>query len=154
MLIISIAQMMMSSAAGVGAEGLVDEIGRYRNCDQAAVSSYWGDLTEWTWNCCMVKRLTDVRRTKSEVYEGVSHVFCDESTQMRTSSLRSSGCRRKCICLESLGIGFGDAERCFIRIDGGFICRMFPHLVVSCSLKQSVLVITNIKSLLILDFFL
>ncbi|KAF5771901.1 hypothetical protein HanXRQr2_Chr13g0570331 [Helianthus annuus] len=42
MFIISIAQMMMSSAAGVGAEGLVGEIGRYRNCDQAAVSSYWG----------------------------------------------------------------------------------------------------------------
>ncbi|KAJ0752419.1 hypothetical protein HanPI659440_Chr09g0324131 [Helianthus annuus] len=30
-----------------------------------------------------VKRLTDVRRTKSEVYEGVSHVFCDESTQVK-----------------------------------------------------------------------
>ncbi|KAJ0611585.1 hypothetical protein HanHA300_Chr01g0017401 [Helianthus annuus] len=29
-----------------------------------------------------VKRLTDVRRTKSEVYEGFSHVFCDESTQI------------------------------------------------------------------------
>ncbi|KAJ0479756.1 hypothetical protein HanIR_Chr13g0623671 [Helianthus annuus] len=29
-----------------------------------------------------VKRLTDVRRTKSEVYEGFSHVFCDESTQV------------------------------------------------------------------------
>ncbi|KAJ0725377.1 hypothetical protein HanPI659440_Chr09g0320761 [Helianthus annuus] len=54
MLIISIAQMMMSSAAGVGAEGLVGEIGRYRNCDQAAVSSYWGDLTEWTWNCLLL----------------------------------------------------------------------------------------------------
>ncbi|KAJ0945039.1 hypothetical protein HanPSC8_Chr00c257g0806971 [Helianthus annuus] len=62
--------------------------------------------------------------------------MCFVMNRLRTSSLRSSGCRRKCICLESLGIGFGDAERCFIRIDGGFICRMFPHLVVSCSLKQ------------------
>ncbi|MFS8000776.1 hypothetical protein Hanom_Chr13g01182431 [Helianthus anomalus] len=30
----------------------------------------------------LVKRLTDVRRTKSEVYEGFSHVFCDDSTQI------------------------------------------------------------------------
>ncbi|MFS8006895.1 putative plus-end-directed kinesin ATPase [Helianthus anomalus] len=30
---------------------------------------------------CAPQSLTDVRRTKSEVYEGFSHVFCDESTQ-------------------------------------------------------------------------
>ncbi|KAM0027139.1 putative RNA-directed DNA polymerase [Helianthus debilis subsp. tardiflorus] len=36
-----------------------------------------------TANDLLVKRLTDVRRTKSEVYEGFSHVFCDESTQVK-----------------------------------------------------------------------
>ncbi|KAF5762034.1 hypothetical protein HanXRQr2_Chr16g0772201 [Helianthus annuus] len=34
-----------------------------------------------------VKRLTDVRRTKSEVYEGFSHVFCDESTQNKLTPI-------------------------------------------------------------------
>ncbi|KAF5806822.1 hypothetical protein HanXRQr2_Chr05g0226101 [Helianthus annuus] len=50
-----------------------------------------------------VKRLTDVRRTKSEVYEGFSHVFCDESTQISKTKvfLRAGqmaefdGCRTK-----------------------------------------------------------
>ncbi|KAF5757708.1 hypothetical protein HanXRQr2_Chr17g0829841 [Helianthus annuus] len=42
--------------------------------------------------------------------------MCFVMNRLRTSSLRSSGSRRKCICLESLGIGFSDAERCFIRI--------------------------------------
>ncbi|KAI3797468.1 hypothetical protein L1987_32725 [Smallanthus sonchifolius] len=30
---------------------------------------------------CVPQSLTDARRTKSEVYEGFSHVFCDESSQ-------------------------------------------------------------------------
>ncbi|KAM0003131.1 hypothetical protein Hdeb2414_s0297g00860181 [Helianthus debilis subsp. tardiflorus] len=34
-----------------------------------------------------VKRLTDVRMTKSEVYEGFSHVFCDESTQNKLTPI-------------------------------------------------------------------